>query len=87
MVAAAPMGAAGLGETMVAQAQAAVQNPEGKPGRAQKTHLWPGKGVGEKRHPSLNFKWVFGVLISLGLLGGAIYLAPWMLMNIQLLMC
>lgn len=64
----AVVGAAGLGEAVVAWAQAAVQNPERKPGHAQKSHLWPDKGVREKRHPSLTFKWVFGVLISLGLL-------------------
>lgn len=30
--------------------------------------LQPGKGVGEKLDPSLNYSWVFGVLVSSGLL-------------------
>ena len=48
--------------------QAAVQKLAGKPGHAQKSTLWHGKGVREKLDPSLNRKWVFRVLVSLGLL-------------------
>lgn len=54
----------------------------------KKSSLWPGKAVREELDPSLNRKWVFGVLVSSGLLvQGHKYLAPWMLMDIQLLMC